>query len=82
MEKRQDTIRSAFRLFAISGLEGTIPLLITQNSNIIELLLYCHPKGKDKLFPHISPQKIFNTRKSSKSNLIKCLKTEEGQKNS
>ena len=53
LKKKQNIIRSATRLFAEQGFEGTTTLQIANEAGITEPLIYYHFKGKDDLFSHI-----------------------------
>lgn len=53
MKKRQDIIRTATRLFAEQGFDGTTTLQIAREANVTEPLIYYHFEGKDDLFIHI-----------------------------
>jgi len=53
MQKKQNIIKAATRLFATQGFDGTTTLQITKEAGATEPLLYHHFKGKDDLFTHI-----------------------------
>ena len=53
MNKRQNIIKAATRLFAEQGFEGTTTLQIANEASVTEPLIYYHFKGKDDLFSHI-----------------------------
>lgn len=53
MEKKQDIIRHATRLFAAQGFDGTTTLKIALEAGVTEPLIYYHFKGKEDLFTSI-----------------------------
>jgi AcrR family transcriptional regulator len=53
MQKKQNIIRAAIRLFATQGFDGTTTLQIAHEAQVTEPLIYYHFKGKDDLFTHI-----------------------------
>jgi AcrR family transcriptional regulator len=53
MSKKQVIIRTAARLFAAQGFEGTTTRQIAREAGVTEPLIYYHFKGKEDLFTHI-----------------------------
>jgi AcrR family transcriptional regulator len=53
LNKKQNIIQAATRLFAEQGFEGTTTLQIPNEAVVREPLIYYHFKGKDELFSHI-----------------------------
>jgi AcrR family transcriptional regulator len=53
MNKRENILRTAARLFAAQGFDATTTIQIARESNVTESLIYCHFKGKDDLFTNI-----------------------------
>jgi AcrR family transcriptional regulator len=53
MEKKQDIIKHATRLFAEQGFDGTTTLQIANQAGVTEPLIYYHFKGKEDLFTSI-----------------------------
>ena len=53
LNKKQNIIQAATRLFAEQGFEGTTTLQIANEAGVTEPLIYYHFKGKDELFSHI-----------------------------
>jgi len=51
--KKQDLIKTAVRLFADQGFDGTTTLQIANETGVTDPLLYYHFKNKDDLFTHI-----------------------------
>jgi AcrR family transcriptional regulator len=51
--RKQNIIRTAARLFAEQGFEGTITLQSAREAGVTEPLIYYHFKGKDEIFSHI-----------------------------
>ncbi len=53
MNKKEDILKTATRLFAEQGFEATTTLQLTKEAGVTEPLLYYHFKGKDDLFTTI-----------------------------
>jgi AcrR family transcriptional regulator len=53
VNKKQNIIQAAARLFAEQGFEGTTTLQIAKEAGVTGPLIYYHFKGKDDLFSHI-----------------------------
>jgi len=53
MGKKQVLIKTAIRLFAEQGYDGTTTLQISREAGVTEPLIYYHFKGKEELFTHI-----------------------------
>ena len=53
MGKKQILIKTAVRLFAEQGYDGTTTLQISREAGVTEPLIYYHFKGKEELFTHI-----------------------------
>lgn len=53
MGKKKDLIKTAIRLFADQGYDGTTTLQISREAGVTEPLIYYHFKGKEELFTHI-----------------------------
>lgn len=53
MGKKQILIKTAIRLFAEQGYDGTTTLQISREAGVTEPLIYYHFKGKEELFTHI-----------------------------
>ena len=53
LNKKQNNIQAATRLFAEQGFEGTTTLQIANEAGVTEPLIYYHFKGKYDLFSHI-----------------------------
>ena len=51
--KKYDIIKTATRLFATQGFDGTTTLQIAREAKVTEPLIYYHFDGKDDLFTHI-----------------------------
>jgi AcrR family transcriptional regulator len=53
LNKKQNIIRAATRLFAEQGFEGTTTLRSARGAGVKEPLTNYHFKGKDEIFNHI-----------------------------
>ena len=53
MSKRDAILKTAARLFAVQGFDGTTTIQIAREAGVTEPLIYYHFKGKDDLFTHI-----------------------------
>ena len=53
MSKRETILKTAARLFAAQGFDGTTTLQIAREAGATEPLIYYHFKGKDDLFTRI-----------------------------
>ena len=53
MSKKSLILKTAARLFATQGFDGTTTLQIAGEAGVTEPLIYYHFKGKDELFTHI-----------------------------
>ena len=53
MNKKQTILKSAARLFATQGFDGTTTQQIAREAGVTEPLIYYHFKGKDELFTSI-----------------------------
>jgi AcrR family transcriptional regulator len=53
MSKRDAILKTAARLFAAQGFDGTTTIQIAREAGATEPLIYYHFKGKDDLFTHI-----------------------------
>ena len=53
MNKKENIIKTASRLFAEQGFEATTTVQITKEAGVTEPLLYYHFKGKDDLYTQI-----------------------------
>jgi AcrR family transcriptional regulator len=53
LNKKQNIIRAAARLFAEQGFEGTTTLQSDREADVTEPLIYFHFKSKDEIFNHI-----------------------------
>jgi AcrR family transcriptional regulator len=53
LNKKQNIIRAAARLFAEQGFEGTTTLQSARKAGVTEPLIYFHFKSKDEIFNHI-----------------------------
>ena len=53
MSKRDAILKTASRLFANQGFDGTTTIQIAREAGVTEPLIYYHFKGKDDLFTHI-----------------------------
>ena len=53
MSKRDAILKTAARLFALQGFDGTTTIQIAREAGVTEPLIYYHFKGKDDLFTHI-----------------------------
>jgi len=53
MSKRDAILKTAARLFAVQGFDGTTTIQIAREAGATEPLIYYHFKGKDDLFTHI-----------------------------
>jgi len=53
LNKKQDIIQAAARLFATKGFEGTTTRQIASEVGVTEPLIFHHFKGKEGLFSHI-----------------------------
>lgn len=53
MGKKRDLVKTAIRLFADQGYDGTTTLQISREAGVTEPLIYYHFRGKEELFTHI-----------------------------
>ena len=53
MSKRDAILKTAARLFAVQGFDGTTTIQIAREAGVTEPLIYYHFKGKDDLFTYI-----------------------------
>lgn len=53
MGKRKNLVKTAIRLFADQGYDGTTTLQISREAGVTEPLIYYHFRGKEELFTHI-----------------------------
>jgi AcrR family transcriptional regulator len=53
MNKKQTILKTAARLFAAQGFDGTTTLQISREAGVTEPLIYYHFNGKDDLFTRI-----------------------------
>ena len=53
MSKREKILKSAARLFANQGFDGTTTIQIAKEAGVTEPLIFYHFKGKDELFTRI-----------------------------
>lgn len=53
MNKKQTILKTAARLFAAQGFDGTTTVQIAREAGVTEPLIYYHFKGKDDLFTRI-----------------------------
>jgi AcrR family transcriptional regulator len=53
MNKRENILKTAARLFANQGFDGTTTIQIAREAGVTEPLIYYHFKGKDELFTNI-----------------------------
>jgi len=53
MSKRDAILKTAARLFAVQGFDGTTTIQIAREAGVTEPLIYYHFKGKDELFTQI-----------------------------
>jgi len=53
MSKRDAILKTAARLFAVQGFDGTTTIQIAREAGVTEPLIYYHFKGKDDLFTQI-----------------------------
>ena len=53
MSKREKILKSAARLFASQGFDGTTTIQIAKEAGVTEPLIFYHFKGKDELFTRI-----------------------------
>ena len=53
MGKRDAILKTAARLFAVQGFDGTTTIQIAREAAVTEPLIYYHFKGKDDLFTQI-----------------------------
>ena len=53
MSKRDAILKTAAKLFAAQGFDGTTTIQIAREAGVTEPLIYYHFKGKDDLFTHI-----------------------------
>ena len=53
MGKRDAILKTAAKLFAVQGFDGTTTIQIAREAGVTEPLIYYHFKGKDDLFTRI-----------------------------
>jgi AcrR family transcriptional regulator len=53
LSKKQTILKTAARLFAAQGFDGTTTMQIAREAGVTEPLIYYHFKGKDNLFTSI-----------------------------
>ena len=73
LNKKQDIIQAATRLFAEQSFEGTATLQIAREAGVTEPLIYYHFKGKDEIFSY-----ILETSFTEYSSRLETLEREPG----